>query len=252
MNKEVEHLKGQKETGKGQMPKIAPPKPFSGKMAETKSFMQACLMYLMTRSDEFPDEKAQIMWILSYMQEGAALKYCEAFLSVALREASIWGWPITSCEDLIRDIEMTFGDPNEKDTKVFTITTINQGEKSADEHVQDFKLATFDSGYEGVALIYEFKCSLNKGLCEKLNNLERRPLKIEDWYSEAMRLDRQWRQAKAEEKIFGGTCHTPPKPQTTSTNMSRAWQPQGQAQTSQQTPRPNPAPTKDPNAMDVD
>ena len=120
---------------------------------------------------------------------------------------------------------MTFGDPNEKDTKVFTITTINQGEKSADEHVQDFKLATFDSGYEGVALIYEFKCSLNKGLCEKLNNLERRPLKIEDWYSEAMRLDRQWRQAKTKEKIFGGTHHTPPKPQTMTTNTSRVWQP---------------------------
>jgi hypothetical protein len=43
-----------------------------------------------------------------------------------------------------------FGDPNEKDTKVFTITTITQGEKTADEHVQDFKLAGYDSGYEGM------------------------------------------------------------------------------------------------------
>ena len=179
-NEEVDRLKGQKEAKKDRMPKIATPKPFSGKMAETRSFTQACLMYLMTRSSEFSDEKSRIIWILSYMQEGAALKYREAFLSVALREQSVWGWPLTSHQDLIKDIETTFGDPNEQDTKVFTITTITQGEKSADEHVQDFKLAAFDSGYEGVALIYEFKRSLTKGLREKLNNLERRPLKIEE------------------------------------------------------------------------
>jgi hypothetical protein len=44
--------------------------------------------------------------------------------------------------------------------------------------VQDFKLAAYDSGYEGVALIYEFKCSLTKGLREKLNNLDKRPTRL--------------------------------------------------------------------------
>lgn len=98
------------------MPKIASPKPLLGKMAEMKSFMQACLMYIMTRSSEFPDEKLKIMWILLYMQEGAVLKYCKAFLTVALREASIWGWPLTSQDDLIKDIKTTFSDLNEQDT----------------------------------------------------------------------------------------------------------------------------------------
>jgi hypothetical protein len=229
------------------MPNIAPPKPFTGKMTETRSFTQACLMYLTMRHKEFPDEKAEIMWILSYMQEGTALKYREAFLTIALKEPSVWGWPLSTRDDLIKDIEVTFGDPNEQDTKVFAITTITQGDKTADEHVQDFKLAEYNSGYTGTALIYEFKRSLNKGLREKLNNLDRRPVTIKEWYDEAMRLDRQWRQAKTEEKIFGGSRHTPPKPQVSNTN--KAWQPRTQTQGNQQVAK---APPRDPNAMDVD
>jgi hypothetical protein len=86
------------------------------------------------------------------------------FLLVALREASICGWPKNSLEELIANIETMFGNPNKKDTKVFTITTIMQGEKTADKHVQDFKLEAYDSGYEGMVLIYKFKHLLTKGL----------------------------------------------------------------------------------------
>jgi hypothetical protein len=204
-NTEIKCLKSQKETIKERMPNMATPKLFSGKMMETKSFVQACLMYLMTRSSEFSGEKSKMLWVLSYMQEGTVLKYREAFLSVALREASVWGWPKDSLDELITNIKTMFGNPNKKDTKVFTTMTITQGEKTADEHVQDFKLAVYDSGYKGVALIYEFKCLLTKGLREKLNNLDKRPYEIEEWYSEAMHIDRQWRQAKAKEKIFGGS-----------------------------------------------
>jgi hypothetical protein len=74
-NMEIKRLKSQKETLKERMPNMATPKPFSGKMTETKSFVQACLMYPMTRSSKFSDEKSKMLWVLSYMQEGTALKY---------------------------------------------------------------------------------------------------------------------------------------------------------------------------------
>jgi hypothetical protein len=74
-NTEIKRLKSQKETLKERMPNMATPKPFSGKMMETKSFVQVCLMYLMTRSSEFSDEKSKMLWVLSYMQEGTVLKY---------------------------------------------------------------------------------------------------------------------------------------------------------------------------------
>jgi len=40
---------------------------------------------------------------------------------------------------------------------VFQITTMVQGDKTADEHVQDFKIVAHGSGYVGTPLIYEFK-----------------------------------------------------------------------------------------------
>ena len=94
-----------------------------------------------------------------------------------------------NAKELLETIRKTFRDPNEEDTHVFQIAMIIQGDKTADEHVQDFKIATHGSGYVGTPLIYEFKWSLNKGLCEWLNNLEHWPITIKDWYNEAMWLD---------------------------------------------------------------
>ena len=55
--------------------KIAAPPSFTGKMNETKLFIQACQIYLLIRKDEFQDEESKILWVLSYMQGGSALKY---------------------------------------------------------------------------------------------------------------------------------------------------------------------------------
>jgi len=219
------------------MPKIAAPQPFSGKMKEVDAFRTACYMYMRGRADEFPDEESKIIWILSYLQGGIAQKWRE----VAVREIMAGAIPFENSDELMEAIVKTFGDPNEADTGVFEITTMNQGEKTADEHVQDFKIAAHSAGYSGIALIHEFKRSLNKALRERLNNLERRPTAIEDWYAQAMRLDRQWRQARTEEKIFSGRQYTVPKPP-----------PKPQAANQTQATGPQAPPRRDPNAMDVD
>jgi hypothetical protein len=110
--------------------------------------------------------------------------------------------PYKKYEEFQAKLKENFGDPNEWDTRIFEIMTMQQGTKTADEHVHDFKITAFESGYVGIALICEFKRSLNKGLRERLNNLDKQPVTIDDWATEAMRLDRQWRQAKQEEAIF--------------------------------------------------
>ena len=67
------------------------------------------------------------------------------------------------------------------------------------------------------------------------------PDTIDGWYKQAMHLDRQWRQAKYEVEYYSQM-----------TNTARMTQPQnnvGQYDTKPVVPA---APTKDPNAMDVD
>ena len=51
-------------------PKMAKPDAFSGKMEDTESFVNACTMYILGQANDFPDETAAIMWVLSYMKEG--------------------------------------------------------------------------------------------------------------------------------------------------------------------------------------
>jgi hypothetical protein len=173
---------------KQHMLKIAAPLPFTSKIKEVNAFKTACYMYIRGRGDKFPDEESKIIWILSYLQGGTTQKWRK----VAVNKIMAGECPFTSGDELMEAIVKMFRDPNKEDTGVFEITTMNQGDKTADKHVQDFKIAVHEANYTGAALIHKFKCSLNKGLRERLNNLENRLFMITGWYNEAMQLDRQW------------------------------------------------------------
>ena len=140
------------------MPKVAVPQPFTGKMSKLDTFKMACYMYMQGCKDKFEDEDAKIIWILSYLQGGTALKWPE----VAIK--SMMEGVFEDAKELLETIRKTFGDLNEEDTHVFQITMMVQGDKTADEHMQDFKIVVHGSGYVGTPLIYELKWSLNKGL----------------------------------------------------------------------------------------
>ena len=47
-----------------------------------------------------------------------------------------------------------------------------QGEKTANEHVQDFKKAALEAGYEEFLLIVEFKWSLHPALWKQLSEIQ--------------------------------------------------------------------------------
>ena len=138
---------------------------------------------------------------------------------------------------------------------------MQQGDKPADEHVQDFEKAMLEAGYDGYPLVVEFKRSLNQGLRRCLTELHPGPVTIEQWYDEAIRTDRQWRIAKAEEafysKVNQSASRNPPAQTQRSSSSSSApprqtfrnplqpyWQQQQQNQQASS--------LRDPNVMDVD
>ncbi|PFH46980.1 hypothetical protein AMATHDRAFT_121514, partial [Amanita thiersii Skay4041] len=87
-------------------------------------------------------------------------------------------------------------------TAIQEITTIKQGTKTREEHVQAFKQCYMQSGYGEVAGIHEFKQSLNSPLLNKIMAVPDLLVSLEKWYDLAVRLDRQWRQAVVERKVF--------------------------------------------------
>ena len=65
-----------------------------------------------------------------------------------------------------------------------------------------------ESSYEGQPLIEEFKRGLSRVLRRKLAEAENSPSTIEEWQKRAVRLDRNQRQSRAEERILGrNTVH---------------------------------------------
>ena len=105
----------------------------------------------------------------------------------------------------------------------------------------EFKKAARGSGYDGEALIEEFKCLLGSRLHERVSNLDNVPDTIEGWYKQAMRLDRQWRRAKQEADYYNHMM-----------NNTRTTQPRNNAGQYDNKPAVLAAPAKDPNAIDVD
>ena len=71
------------------------------------------------------------------------------------------------------------------------IHTMMQGDKTADEHVQDFEKASLEASYEGFLLIVEFKRSLHPTLRKRLSEIQPQPATIQEWYNEAITINRQ-------------------------------------------------------------
>ena len=65
------------------------------------------------------------------------------------------------------------------------------------------------SGYEGRPLIEEFKRGLNGAIRRKLAEAEEPPTTIGEWQERAVRLDRNQRQSRAEERVLGRNAARP-------------------------------------------
>ena len=78
-----------------------------------------------------------------------------------------------------------------------------QGDKTADEHIQDFEKAALEAGYKGFPLIVEFKCSLHPAFRKHLSEIQLQPITIKEWYNKSITIDRQWHVMKAEEAFYG-------------------------------------------------
>jgi len=161
-----------------------------------------------SQKSEFPDEDAKIYWILSYMQTGSAKTWCNYVVALIYKEQQSF----STSDKLLKEIDQKFGDTDKRTTQSLKIRTIQQGDRSADKHVQEFEKAALEAGYEGYLLVVEFKCSLKAGLQRRLIELWPISMTIEQWYDEAIMMDHQWKVAKTEEAFYGkvnGTVRNP-------------------------------------------
>ena len=114
-------------------------------------------------------------------------------------------------EEFFTNLRKEFGGGEEESVKVAELRKLEQGGRTIEEFVQEFKRAARGSGYEGRPLIEEFKRGISGRIQRKLMETENPPTSIEQWYRKAMALDRNWRESRREKErlkkkeIGGGT-----------------------------------------------
>ena len=157
----------------------------------------ACLYIRMKIAEEAA--ATQVAWVLSYMQGGVM----EAWKNNLLDELTKGESEVESTEQLFTKIRNNFGETLEEKRKIKQLRTIKQGGRICDKYMQKFKKVARGSGYERRPLIEKFKRGLNGSIRRKLVEAEELPTTIGEWQERVVRLDRNQRQSRIEEKILG-------------------------------------------------
>ena len=123
---------------------------------------------------------------MSYMQGGIVEAWKDNLLDKLAKGES----EVESVEQLFAKIRNDFGKTSEEERKIEQLRTIEQGGRTYNEYVQEFKKVARESSYEKRPLIEEFKRRLNGSIRRKLAEAEEPPTTIGEWQKRVVRLDR--------------------------------------------------------------
>jgi len=132
-------------------------------MEEVKAFINVARIYIRMKMTE-EVVTTQVAWVLLYIQGRVAEAWKDNLLDKLVKGES----EMKIAEQLFSKMKNDFGETSEKERKIEQLRTIEQGERTCDEYVQEFKKVTRGSGYEGQSLIEEFKRGLNRAIRRKL------------------------------------------------------------------------------------
>ena len=182
-------------TNVGSYMEVAKPVIFNGEAGRVGGFISACKLYIKMRLRGNTVEE-QIQWILTYVQGGLADVWKENMMD----ELESGEMEYETVEDFLTSLRKEFGGGEEELVKAAELRKLEQGGKTMEEFVQEFKKAARESGYEGRLLVEEFKRGINSGIRRKLIEAENLLTSIENWYRRATVLDRNWRESRREEE----------------------------------------------------
>ena len=105
-----------------------------------------------------------------------------------------------SAEEFLTSLKKKFGEEEEKSVKAAELKKLEQGGRTIEEFVQEFKRVARSNRYEGRPLVEEFKKGMNGAIRRKLMEAENQPSSIEQWFRRTTALDRNWRESRREEE----------------------------------------------------
>jgi len=164
---------------------VATPAIFNGEAGKVGRFITACRLFMKMKLRGATVEE-QVQWVLSYVQGGSA----DVWKENVMEELESGEVEYKSVEEFLTILKKEFGGGEEESVKAAELRKLEQGGRTMEEFVQEFKRAARGSGYEGRPLVEEFKRGINGGIRRKLMEAENPLASIEQWYRRATALDR--------------------------------------------------------------
>src|SRR5258705_267346 len=169
-------------------PKVSAPSPFSGVQDNLDHFKAECSLYLSMRCSEFPDERSNTLFVLSYMKGGSAGPWATQKINSILFDAQEVMWA-----GFIEELDKIFADPNRQATARRKLATLHQGDSSVEELIREFEIHGPISGLGDMGLVDHFEQAIHPCLHESIYHLEPMPSTWAEWKCKTSLLDNQWR-----------------------------------------------------------
>src|SRR5258706_6145781 len=140
------------------------------------------------RCSEFPDERSNALFILSYMKGGSTGPWATQKINSILFDAQEVTWA-----GFIEELNEMFADLNHQATARRKLATLRQGDSSVEELIREFEIHRPISRLGNMGLVDHFEQVIHPCLHESIYHLEPMPSTWAEWKCKTSLLDNQWR-----------------------------------------------------------
>src|SRR5271155_2069335 len=189
--------------------RINAPTHFTGNRDDLDNFIQDCTLYLTLNRAVYETDEKQIVYMLSYMTEGTAHAWKEAFVREVINSPII---DFGSLKQFTVDLKKAFKASDSEGDARAKLRQLKQGKDSVDDYMAQFRiLAGKAKMTDDKALTEYFMEGINSGILQKIFAQQRLPATITEWYERTSKCDSHYRRVQ---EILGRRRGTTSQAQT--------------------------------------